>query len=64
MDQEIKTLIMNLERGTKFRHVPDGSEGIEPDVEKTDAIMSEAAMALKAIFDPENQPSQFGTTLA
>ena len=55
-----ETLITLLERGVQRRH--DGTNE-QPDILGANALMTTAAIHLRAIFDPENQPSQFGTRL-
>ncbi len=50
MDKEIKALADNL-------------ESFAGDVGHSAPLMKQAAVTLRAIFDPENQPSQFGTQL-
>lgn len=51
-----------LERGIQKRWADIiGAE--RPDIRGANALMKVAAVHLRAIFDPENQPSQFGTQL-
>ena len=50
MDKDMKTLADNLEH-------------FAGDVDHSEAMMRKAAVVIRAIFDPENQPSQFGTQL-
>lgn len=52
MNPEMKQLAANL-------------ENFAGDVDHSERLMREAAIVIRAIFDPENQPSQYGTvTLA
>jgi len=62
MTIQFDELITRLERGVQKRYLTVGSNGT-PDILYANAVMKEAAGVLRAIFDPENQPSQFGTTL-
>lgn len=48
MNEEMKQLADNLEK-------------FAGDVDHSEALMRRAAVTIRAIFDPENQPSQFGT---
>jgi hypothetical protein len=56
-----ETLITLLERGVQRRPTQLGDN--TPDILGANKLMAVAAVHLRAIFDPENQPSQFGTTL-
>ena len=60
MNQEISALIDRLRGGCLQRYVGDGSDSTEVDEEATNAVMDKAAIILQAVFDPENQPNQFG----
>ena len=51
-----RELITQLERGIQ-------KLGGQYDLRGANATMALAAVRLRAIFDPENQPSQFGTQL-
>lgn len=64
MDDQIRELIDKLSAGCVQQFVGDGSDNFEVDEAKTDRTMVEAAVILRAIFDFENQPSQFGTILS
>ena len=55
MNPEIKNLVAEL-RFDAAEHERDGFS-------TTAKRLSLAAMILQAVFDPENQPSQYGTTL-
>lgn len=55
-----ETLITLLERGVQQRQTVVGKG---PDILGANKLMQVAAIHLRAIFDPENQPSQFGTAL-
>ena len=50
MDQAMKNLADNLEHFAR-------------DIAHAERLMREAAVIIRAIFDPKNQPSQFGTQL-
>jgi hypothetical protein len=50
MNKDMKQLADNLDR-------------YAGDVDHSEALMRKAATVIRAIFDPENQPSQFGTEL-
>lgn len=50
MDPEMKKFIDNL-------------RGFAGDVDHSETMMREASSILQSIFDPENQPSQYGTAL-
>lgn len=63
MDAKIKELIDKLKDGCEWRYTGDGSDTLEVDSYKTNGTMKETGAILQAIFDPENQPSQFGTQL-
>ena len=54
MNQEIKKLLDELRYRSEYC-LDHGSE--------TQIAVSRAASILQAVFDPENQPSQYGTTL-
>lgn len=59
MNPEIKALIERLQtEAGKLMVTPEECA----DEELFDAL-TEAAVTLQAVFDPENQPSQFGTEL-
>lgn len=60
---DLSELIEQLAAGSITRWAGDGSDNREVDEGATDALMAEAASALCAIIDPENQPSQYGTIL-
>lgn len=66
MNQEAKKFITEL-RATATREtadwMADSNNAQAPDRRPEDHIAWEAANWLQAIFDPENQPSQYGTTL-
>lgn len=50
-----------MDKGMKA--MADNLEHFAGDVDHSERLMREAAIIIRAIFDPENQPSQFGTTL-
>ena len=50
MDKDMKALADNL-------------DNFAGDVDHSEPLMRKAASIIRAIFDPENQPSQFGTEL-
>ncbi len=57
------TVLMDLlERGVQKRWA-DGVGAERLDIRGANALMKVAAVHLRAIFDHENQPSQFGTQL-
>lgn len=58
---ECEKLIDKLNHGCIIQYIPDGLENTEVNTQETDAIMREASSMLQSVFDPENQPSQFGT---
>lgn len=64
MDENIQGLINRLFEGAATQWTGDGSDNREVDIRTTNNTMEEAGIILRAIFDPENQPSQFGTVLA
>lgn len=55
----VHDLLTYLERGVQSRATPLGDR--QPDILNTNKIMKKAAIMIRAIFDTENQPSQFGT---
>lgn len=59
MDRQIKALIEKLQ--TEAGKLMVTAE--ECSNEELFGVLTEAASTLQAVFDPENQPSQFGTTL-
>ena len=66
MSPEAKKFIEELKRHATDETnewMSDSRNFHSPDRKPEDHIAWQAAMWLQAIFDPENQPSQFGTTL-
>lgn len=67
MDQKIKELIASLRAIAKEKQTQDAlcyvDGGNEVDHPLDYYSESEAENVLQAVFDPENQPSQYGTTL-
>jgi hypothetical protein len=63
LDEQIKTIITKLRAGCIMQWTGDGSDNREVNIKDTNAVMADIAVILQAIFDPENQPSQFGTLL-
>ncbi len=59
---ETKDLIQALRNGVQ-RKFSNATGNEQPDLLGANTLMLEAGIVLQAIFDPENQPSQFGTTL-
>lgn len=57
-----ETLIEMLDRGVQRRWA-DGVGAERLDIRGANSLMKAAAIHLRAIFDQENQPSQFGTIL-
>lgn len=67
MNQEIKELIASLRAIAKEKQAQDAlcyaDGGNEVDHPLDYYSESQAANILQAVFDPENQPSQYGTKL-
>lgn len=67
MDPEAKKFIEELKAhavAETAEWMADSNHSQEPDRKPEDHIAWQAAAWLQAIFDPENQPSQYGTCLA
>lgn len=66
MDPEAEALIAELHKAAErdvADWMADPTNANSPDRKVEDDVRYRAAIWLAAIFEPENQPSQFGTTL-
>lgn len=66
MDPEAKALIEELHKHAErdvAEYMADHNNAMAPDRRVEDHVAYKAAIWMAAIFEPENQPSQFGTML-